>query len=559
MSRTSAAEIRSFPERRTCCARETPPQAEQRTLHTPPTYARLMRRHATCAGNSVRAVTPLRHVGRATRPWPGLCEPLTRAQRTGGRAVELDAGGLRAAWKLSHQRVGARRAARRAARAPSARPSAAANSGAPAARRAARRAAQVLVPSARPRPRRQRPRPALATLRVACVAPAWERGACAGGAPWRRLVAVACAASQPHAAARAGRRAARLEDRQGARAGGAPGRRRPVPPGGAGRAVAPARVGRRRRRGQAAARAVRALRQRHGSREATARARREGVRPPRRSLLSRRSLTQLAVATAVGAAAPARPAQGEGLLHVDEDRCAARAPCRDARHTLTLAQASAITSRRAGPRLRSVWRSPRSADTDTIRSAWPYAASSSWASAGTSSARCSTGCRRATRPCLCAPSSYAASAPTSAASTPTSRSTPTHKSVRYASECVPAPPSLLQAFQEGFCAAGATCTKLHTNVCQDFKATGKCPRGAKCKLKHPLGKRRRRDAQGAVATKVKQRGEAARGDGESVHIGAEAGAGAAGAGEAGAPPSLLSGSILPSFAAADDSLLSAPL
>ena len=96
-------------------------------------------------------------------------------------------------------------------------------------------------------------------------------------------------------------------------------------------------------------------------------------------------------------------------------------------------------------------------------------------------------------------------------------------------------------------------------MCQDFKATGKCPRGAKCKLKHPLGKRRRRDAHGAVASKGRQRGEAARGDGESVQLGVGTEAGGAGAGEAGAPPSLLSGSILPSFALADDSAPPAPL
>lgn len=41
-------------------------------------------------------------------------------------------------------------------------------------------------------------------------------------------------------------------------------------------------------------------------------------------------------------------------------------------------------------------------------------------------------------------------------------------------------------------------------MCQDFKLTGKCPRGTKCKLRHPISKKRRKVAEELIIINKKK-------------------------------------------------------
>ncbi|XP_061189605.1 uncharacterized protein LOC133197538 [Saccostrea echinata] len=49
-----------------------------------------------------------------------------------------------------------------------------------------------------------------------------------------------------------------------------------------------------------------------------------------------------------------------------------------------------------------------------------------------------------------------------------------------------------QDFLQGFCSKGAKCKKRHTLTCQSFAASGSCPDGDKCRLKHHKQKTRKR-------------------------------------------------------------------
>jgi len=40
-------------------------------------------------------------------------------------------------------------------------------------------------------------------------------------------------------------------------------------------------------------------------------------------------------------------------------------------------------------------------------------------------------------------------------------------------------------FVAGFCPRGLACPRLHTLVCPEFSATGRCAKGKRCRLKHP--------------------------------------------------------------------------
>jgi len=53
--------------------------------------------------------------------------------------------------------------------------------------------------------------------------------------------------------------------------------------------------------------------------------------------------------------------------------------------------------------------------------------------------------------------------------------------------------AICEAFLKGYCPEGQNCKLLHTDECQEFKLTGKCANENKCKLKHIIKSKNRKE------------------------------------------------------------------